>query len=238
MSNLVALNNELHQRIRINTQQAETQGSHLNMIPVVLSEFLKLAVQFPIGLTKNKETGRFVCVALFGFQEGENLFIKNQQWTSLYVPLQIRRQPFFLGNSEQAQDQFVICIDTGNQSIQHESGEPIFNTDGKETTYLENIKAILAELVNGEAATQSFINTLTKLKLLQAMQLEITFENGESTRIEGLYTINEEHLNRLAPDEINSLHTQGYLSPIYTMMTSIGHIYGLIDKKNKRLAGN
>lgn len=238
MSNLVSLNNQIHHSIRVNTQLAEAQGSHLNMIPVVLSEFLKLAVQFPIVLTKNKETGRFVCVALFGFQEGENLFIHNQQWTSLYVPLQIRRQPFFLGNSEQAQDQFVICIDTGNQSIQHESGEPLFDPDGKETAYLENIKAILAELVNGETATQSFIDTLAKLKLLQPMQLEITFANSESTRIEGLYTINEEHLNRLAPDEINSLHTQNYLSPIYTMMTSIGHIYGLIDKKNKRLAGN
>lgn len=238
MSNLVALNNHMHQNIRVNTQLAEAQGIHLNMVPVVLSEFLKLAVQFPIAFTKNKDTGRFVCVALFGFQEGENLFIKNNQWDSLYLPLQIRRQPFFLGSSDQAEDQFVICIDTGHQSIQREQGEQIFDTDGKETAYLENIKSILAELVNGETATQNFMNTLASLKLLQPMQLEITFGNGESTRVEGMYTINEEHLNRLSSDDINGLHTQSYLSPIYTMMTSIGHIYGLIDKKNKRFAGN
>jgi hypothetical protein len=238
MSNLVALNHQVHHSIRINTQVAEAQGSHLNMVPVVLSEFLKLAVQFPIAFTKNKDTGRFVCVALFGFQDGENLFVNNHQWNSLYLPLQIRRQPFFLGNSEHGEDQFVICLDTGNPSIQHENGEQLFNADSKETAYLENIKFILAELINGETPTQAFINTLTTLKLLQPMQLEITFENGESTRVEGIYSIDEDHLNRLTSEEITGLHTQGYLNPIYTMITSIGHIYGLIDKKNKRLAGN
>ncbi|GGY62439.1 hypothetical protein GCM10011613_02410 [Cellvibrio zantedeschiae] len=243
MSTLVALNNQLHQSIRVNIQAAEIQGSHLNMVPVVLSEFLKLAVQFPIVLTKDKDTGRFNCVALFGFQAGENLFITHNQWNSLYLPLQIRRQPFFLGKSEHDESQFVICIDTGSKSIQPENADAsvntaIFDVDGKETAYLKNIKSILAELVNGEEPTQAFITTLASLKLLQPMQLEITFASGESTRIEGLYTINEEHLNRLSTTDINSLHTQGYLSFIYTMMTSIGHIYGLIDKKNKRLAGN
>lgn len=243
MSNLVALNNQLHQSIQVNTQAAETQGNHVNMVPVVLSEFLKLAVQFPIVITKDKDTGRFTCVALFGFQAGENLFITDNQWNSLYLPLQIRRQPFFLGKSEQDESQFVICIDTGSKSIQHENGNTnfnknIFDIDGKETAYLENIKSILAELINGEEPTQAFIKTLADLKLLQPMQLEITFASGEATRVEGLYTINEDHLNRLSPEAISSLHSQGYLSFIYTMITSIGHIYGLIDKKNKRIAGN
>lgn len=236
MSNLVALHNHLHQSIRINTQVVEVQGGQLQMVPVVLSEFLKLAVQFPIAFTKNKDTGQFVCVAVFGFQQGENLFIKNDQWDSLYIPLQIRRQPFFLGNSEQDENQFVICIDSQNKSIQSDVGELVFDEEGKETPYTANIKAILAELVNGEAATQVFIKTLSELKLLQSMQLEITFENGESTRVEGIYTLNEDSLNRLTKDEIFSLHQQGFLSPIYTMIASLGHIYGLVDKKNKQLA--
>lgn len=242
MSNLIALNQQVHQAIRINTQTVEAQASQLNMVPVVLSEFLKLAVQFPIALTKNKDTGRFVCVALFGFQEHENLFIKDQQWDSLYLPLQIRRQPFFLGNSEQGDDQFVVCIDSGHQSIEQKNSdalgtEAIFDQEGNATPYLENVKAILAELLNGEAATQAFLKTLAELKLLQPMQLEITFANGESTRVEGIYTINEVRLQNLSRDEIAGLHQQNYLAPIYTMLTSIGHIYDLIDRKNKSTAG-
>ncbi len=243
MSNLIALNQQVHYALRINTQTVETQASRLNMVPVVLSEFLKLAVQFPIALTKNKDTGRFVCVALFGFQENENLFIKDQRWDSLYLPLQIRRQPFFLGNSEQGDDKFVVCIDSSHQSIEQKNSEAglgaeaIFDKDGNATPYLENVKAILAELLNGETITQAFIKTLTELKLLQPMQLEITFANDESTRVEGIYTINEMRLQRLSTDEIAGLHQQDYLAPIYTMMTSIGHIYGLVARKNKRIAG-
>ncbi len=243
MSNLIALNQQAHQAIRINTQTVEAQASQLNMVPVVLSEFLKLAVQFPIGFTKNKDTGRFVCVALFGFQESENLFVKNQHWDALYLPLQIRRQPFFLGNSEQSDDQFVVCIDSSHKSIEQKNSdavsetEAIFDREGNATPYLENVKAILAELLNGEATTQVFIKTLAELKLLQPMQLEITFANGESTRVEGIYTINEVRLQNLSNDEIAGLHQQNYLAPIYTMIASIGHIYGLVDRKNKRSAG-
>lgn len=241
MSNLIALNQQVHQALRINTQVVEAQASQLNMIPVVLSEFLKLAVQFPIALTKNKDTGRFVCVALFGFQENENLFIKDQEWDSLYVPLQIRRQPFFLGNSDQGNDEFVVCIDTSHKSVQQEEtkldGEAIFDKEGNATPYLENIKTVLAELLNGESHTQIFIKTLADLNLLQSMQLEITFENGESTRVEGIYTINEENLKHLSAIDITNLHQQNYLAPIYTMITSLGHIYGLVNRKNKRIAG-
>lgn len=236
MTNLVALHHHLHQSLRINTHAVEVQGGQLQMVPVVLSEFLKLAVQFPIAFTKNKDTGQFVCVALFGFKPNENLFIKDNQWDSLYIPLHIKRQPFFLGNSEQDENQFVICIDSKNNSIQSDAGEFVFDAQGNETAYTESIKAILAELVNGEAVTQAFINKLSELKLLQPLQLEITFENGESTRVEGIYTLNEDHLNRLGKDDIFELHQQNFLGPIYSILTSLGHIYGLVDRKNKQLA--
>ena len=238
MSNLVALHNHAHQSLKVNTQLAEAQGGNLHMVPVVLSEFLKLAVQFPIVFTKNKDTGRFSCITLFGFQANENLFVKNGEWDSLYIPLQIRRQPFFLGNSSEVENEFVICIDTDHKSLQSDIGEQVFDTTGKETPYLENIKSILAELMNGEASTDNFVKTLAELNLLQPMRLEITFKNEESMRVDGLYTINEDRLKTLEIEAITQLHQKNYLSAIYTMITSTGHIYGLIERKNKQLSGN
>ena len=239
MAHLVSLDNVAHRRIRIDSSKVEVAGGKLNMVPVVLSEFLKLVVQYPIAFAKDRETGRFSCVALFGFQEHENLFVDNGQWNAIYVPLQVSRQPFFLGSAADdapESDQYVVCIDVEHDSIQAEGGEAIFDADGNETAYLERMKAGLAELLNGEAATQQFIDTLLRLKLLFPMQLEITFADNTSTQVEGLYTINETRLEELSADELAGLHAQRQLGPVYTILASLGHIYSMIDKKNKRMA--
>jgi hypothetical protein len=239
MAHLVALDPQAHRHLRIDTRRVEAAGATLNMVPVVLSEFLKLVVQYPIAFTKDKDTGRFVCVALFGFHDNENLFVENGQWSAIYVPLQVARQPFFLGAADESgesgeEGQFVVCIDVEHDSIRGDSGEQLFDTDGNETPYLHNVQQGLAELLRGEAATRQFTEYLARLKLLLPMQLEITFDNQASTEVAGLYTIDEARLAELAADEIAGLHAQGYLAPLYTMLASLGHIYSLIDKRNRR----
>jgi hypothetical protein len=236
MPTLVALNSQTHQTLGINTKHVESQAGLLHMVPVVLSEFLRLSLQYPIVFTKNKDTGRFTCTTLFGLEKGENLFFNNDAWDALYLPLQVRRQPFFIGESEGEDDKSVICIDMNHSSINTESGEKLFDMQGNETNYLINIKNILAELFDGEKTTQAFINQLLSLNLLQPMQLQITLEDDYAVRVDGLYTVNEAALNKLTAEQLFTLHEKNHLHPIYTMITSIGHIYGLVDKKNKRLA--
>lgn len=236
MAKLVALDNTAHRQVRVDSGRVEAAGAALNMVPVVLTEFLKLVVQYPIAFTKDKDTGRFACVALLGFHDSENLFVDDGRWDAIYVPLQVSRQPFFLGQaSDNETEHFVVCIDTGHPSIDAD-GERIFDADGEETAYLEEAKGRLAELLAGEAPTRQFIDTLIHLKLLVPMDLEITFENGDSTQVQGLYTIDEARLEQLDGDAIVSLHAQGLLAPVYTMLASLGHVYAMIDRRNKRLA--
>ena len=234
MAHLVALDNTAHRQVRIDSGRVEAAAAALNMVPVVVSEFLKLVVQYPIAFAKDKDTGRFTCIALFGFHDSENLFVDDGRWGAIYVPLQVARQPFFLGKAEEG-EHFVVCIDVEHAGIGPD-GERIFDADGQETAYLEEAKGRLAELLDGEAPTRQFIDTLVRLELLTPMQLEITFENGDSTRVEGLYTIDEARLQRLGGEAIASLHAQGLLGPAYTMLASLGHVYAMIDRRNKRAA--
>ena len=238
MAHLVALDNTAHRQVRVDSGRVEAAAAALNMVPVVLSEFLKLVVQYPIAFTKDKDTGRFACVALFGFHDNENLFVDADKWDAIYVPLQVSRQPFFLGKAADKpgeDDHFVVCIDIEHAGIGGD-GERIFDADGQETAYLEEAKGRLAELLGGEAPTRQFIDTLLHLKLLVPMQLEITFENGETTQIQGLYTIDDARLEHLDGETITGLHAQGFLGPVYTMLASLGHVYAMIDRRNKRLA--
>ena len=210
MANFVALHNQLHQQLRIDPQQIESLGATNNMVPVVLSEFLRLV----------------------GFETGENLFWNQNQWQSIYTPLNIMRQPFFIG---QDNDQAVICIDTDSSALTTDQGEAIFDSAGNETDFLHRIKSRLAELLEGETRTQDFIKTLLNLNLIMPMALDISFANTQQQRVQGLYTINEERLAQLDASQLIALQQQGYLQPIYTMIASLGQIYALIQKKNERL---
>jgi hypothetical protein len=227
MHRLIALNSAAHRNLRVNEQQVLAHAAQLNMVPVVLGEFLKLCVQYPIVLTKNGQTGQFTCVALFGFEKAENLFWKQERWDALYVPLQVSRQPFFLAPDN------IVCVDTMHPSVQHVQGQAIFDEQGAETTYLQQAKQMLAALLDGEQPTDVFIRKLLSLELVRPMRFEIEFANHQKQRIDGLYTVDEARLKALAADTIAELHSLDYLGPIYTMLASLGHIYSLVQRKNE-----
>ncbi|MBB3061062.1 SapC family protein [Microbulbifer rhizosphaerae] len=232
MARLVALNSELHRNIRIDTASIERQGASLRMVPVMPSEFLKLAIDYPIVLTKNAETGRFICVALFGFAEGENLYWDDGRWQSLYTPMNIIRQPFFVGTDENGQP--LLCIDEDSPCVRRDSGEELFDNEGRGSPYLERMQGVLGQLLDGEKQGADLVRCLQELELITPMRLEVTFASGASQRMEGLYTVDEEKLRALAGEPLQQLNTNGQLAHIYTMLTSLGHIYSLIERKNAR----
>lgn len=235
MARFVTLHNRLHKNIKVNLEQVEAQGARERMVPVVMSEFLKLVVQYPIVFTKLSETGQFVCVALLGFEHNENLFWENDRWQGIYTPLNIVRQPFFIGREN---DQTLICIDAESECLSSDKGELIFDERGEETDFLRNIKTRLAELVSGEVATREFVQALLNLDLLLPMSFDITFVNQQEQRVQGLYTIDEEKLEALTSEKLLSLHQKNYLKPIYILIASLGHLYSLVQKKNERIANN
>lgn len=230
MNRLVALDSAAHRRLRVDQEQVIAQAAQLNMLPVVLGEFLKLCVQYPIVLTKNGATGQFTCIALFGFEKHENLFWRANRWDALYVPLQVTRQPFFLGDTN------VVCLDMQHAAMKQSQGEAIFDEHGAETAYLQRVKQMLAALLAGEEQTDRFIRKLLALELVRPMRLEIEFVDRRKQRIEGLYTIDEERLQALPGRAVAELHALDYLAPIYTMLASLGHIYSLVQRKNQLLS--
>jgi len=232
MKNLVALDPQVHRDIRINPHTIEAKWAKLNMVPVVLSEFSKLVVQFPIVFSKNIETGQFVCVALTGFEKGQNLFWENGSSTSIYTPLHITHLPFYVGQDEQSNNNSVICIDTQSSALS-EQGEALFDVEGNATPYLKSAQSHLQALVEGTPQTETFISLLLKYKLLTQITLDITFGNGTKNTIKGLYSVDEERMEKLSESQIIELQQSGYLQLIHIQLASLGQIYALINKKNK-----
>lgn len=241
MANLVAVDNKNHRKVQIDTSKLALHGAELNMVPVVLSEFSSAAVQYPLVLAKNGDTGEFVCVALLGLEVGENLFWQNGQWQGLYLPLQIRRQPFFVGkpcthNKTAVEDgDQIVCIDSESPAITTEGGMALFDERGLDTDFFQQTKACIAHLLAGEVENKSLIENLQKMDLLQSLSLKITLANQASTRLNGLYTVNQDKLAKLKDEQVLQLYKLGLLGAIHTLITSLGQVQTLIDLKNRQL---
>ncbi|MFM7783608.1 MAG: SapC family protein, partial [Gammaproteobacteria bacterium] len=74
------LNNERHKDIRIDTAHSARLGDGLMSVMTFTSEFRRIQKHYPILFRKDAETGRFHPLALFGFAEGENLFLEDERW--------------------------------------------------------------------------------------------------------------------------------------------------------------
>ena len=81
------------------------------------------------------------------------------------------------------------------------------------------------------------LQALLAANLIQPLSLEITFANQQSTRLNGLYTIDQQKLANLDPATLIKLHQAGWLAPIYTIIASAAQLYPLIARKNLQLTG-
>lgn len=237
MSHFVALNPQQHKTLRVHTDKVAATGANEHLIPVVLSEFNQLIVQYPIVFTKNADTGQFVCSAMLGFEEGENLFWEEDSWRGLYIPAQIERHPFYIGHNDDAEDdKHLVCIDTQSDAVCHDNGVPLFDESGHPTPLMADKQELLALLLEGEVRTQAFIKALSSLDLLTPIALDITLADNTSRKVSGLYTIDEDKLSGLCGETVAMLHENGFLAPAYILLASHAHVYSLIERKNARLA--
>lgn len=233
---LVELSRSEHGHLRIRADQVEACAARHHLIPIVVSEFRKAATQYPIVFAKHPETGRFAPYALSGLGLEENLFWSGTELDVAYVPLNVRRQPFYVGTDDAPGAANVLCIDLDSPCLDGAGTRTILNADGSDSAYLKEMLAILGELVSGRTATEQFIATALRLDLLAPMMLDIVLDDGKPLQVQGLYGLDEEKFKQLDAGEVTSLWQSGTLDLFYAVMIASGQIFNLIRLKNQRSA--
>ena len=235
---LVELSRSEHAGLRIRADLVEASAATQHLIPIVVSEFRKAAVQYPIVFAKNPETGRFGAYVLNGLGVEENLFWSGTELDVAYVPLNVRRQPFYVGTNDlpDTPGSNVLCIDLDSPCLDGAGAKILVNPDGSDSDYLKEILSILGELVAGRKATEQFIATVLSLDLLTPIMLDIVLDDGTPLQVTGLYSVDEEKLRQLDAGEVGKLWQNGCLDLIYTVLIASGQIFKLIRLKNQRIA--
>ncbi len=235
---LVELSRGEHAGLRIRADLVEASAASQHLVPIVVSEFRKAAIQYPIVFAKHPETGHFAPYVLNGLDVAENLFWTGTELDVAYVPLNVRRQPFYVGMDDAPDTPAanVLCIDLDSPCLDGSGEKRIVNPDGSDSPYLREILSILGELVAGKKATEQFIAAVLSLELLAPLMLDIVLNDGTPLQVTGLYGIDEDKFKQLEQREIARLWSVGYVDLVYAVLIAGGQIFKLIRLKNQRLA--
>ncbi|MEL1263002.1 SapC family protein [Pseudoxanthomonas putridarboris] len=230
MANHALLNNIDHKDLRIDTGRTAALGDDVMFALTFPAEFRNVQAQYPIVFRKTAE-GAFQPVALFGFQEGSNLFLDDGRWDATYLPLAIERQPFLIGRDG---EELMVHIDLDNPRVGTDSGEPLFREQGGTTEFMDRITSVLLSLHNGLERVPAFVDALLRHELLESFALDVELDDGSLNRLVGFYTINEDRLRALDGAALEQLHRDGHLEPVYMAVASVSRFRDLIERMNRR----
>lgn len=234
MTNLVPLNNVQHKGVKIVSRSNFSDVANKNSMSLTAEEIAAAASSFPTVLIKDANTATFHCVALFGFEAGQNLFCIDgaSRWEGLYIPMAIQRAPFSLGPDPEQDKTLMLYLDEGSEQISQHSGSALYEENGVETAFLKSVTKQMSDYFNAELVTQKFVSTLLEKDLVKEIELLIQFDSERTKRIKGLYTINEEKLNELDEETVVAFFKQNFFVPIYAMLNSITQLNRLFRLHN------
>ncbi|MFT5481645.1 MAG: hypothetical protein ACI9GW_000290 [Halieaceae bacterium] len=239
MTNFQVLNNVEHAKMRVITDRGAKYGDSVMFAMTFPFEMRSVQACYPILIQKDPDSGKFYPVALFGFEQGENLFLNGAGWDASYVPAMIRRQPFLIGfqkSNAAAEKQRVVTVDVDHPRVGESDGIAMFQTHGGNSDYLEAVADTLESIHSGNEQNEAFIDALLKLDLVESVTLDITLDDASNNKLEGFYILDDEKLQALEEPALIDLHQQGFLMPAYMMVASQSQMRGLIDRRNARLA--
>ena len=243
MSNHALLNNVEHKDLKISRKRNADMGDQMMFCMTFPVEFRSVQHHYPIFFRKDAQTGEFMPVAMFGFEQKENLFLKEDKWDASYIPLVMDRAPFLIGfqqDRETGDKKPVIHIDMDSPRVSNGEnageGEAVFLEHGGQTAYLEKVSGMLQAIHAGQEHGKAFVQKLVEYELLEPFTLEVELNNGSQNQLIGFYTIHEEKLNALSSEAIADLHKDGFLQSIYMVLASLSSINDLIARKNQSIA--
>ncbi len=236
MTDHLVLTAEAHRDLRVRTERDAALGDAVMSCVTVPDEFRRVQVDYPILFRRDVERDAFMALALFGFEDGENLFLQDGRWDADYLPLAVDIQPFLIGAPAAGGETKQVHIAMASPRIARDEGVRVFDDHGRPTPYLETVAEQLGALDAGWQASGDFFAALRRYDLLEPLTLEITLDDGSTNRLVGFHVVDEDRLRALDGDALGDMHRDGHLMPLFMAVASIGNLAALIARKNRRMA--
>ena len=226
-----------HRKLRVKANPGFEHAREQHVASLVLSELAEAASSFPIVLVPRPyDDGNLLMAAMLGLKEGENIYYGPQYWESTHVPLSIQRHPFLIAYDDRLPngEELTTCIEANSPFVSEQQGTPLFNDDGADSDFLKNRHLMLNEMFGSQQITERFIDAVVDQGLTSLINVHLKRQNGEMYVITGLFTIDEEKLQKLSTEQLVGLHQNNFLAPCYLIIASLHQLRRMIRHRNRQ----
>ncbi|MEN5062023.1 SapC family protein [Luteimonas sp. TWI1416] len=239
MARYELLNNVAHKDLRVATGFGAQFGDDVGMVPAFPSEYAELQREYPIFFRKDSD-GQWGSVALLGFEQRENLYLRDGRWNAAYLPGAAAKGPFLIGFQEQRIDgelrrEPVIHVDLDHPRVRTDEGEPVFLPQGGNSPYLDHVAGVLRGIRDGVEFGAAMLAAFDALGLIQPVTLAVDLDDRHRVDVGGLHSIDREALAALDGPALARLNRAGYLEGAYLVLASLHNVRRLMAEKQRRL---
>lgn len=237
MAELVELSATEHGKLKVSPNNAGLLAKQLQIININASEVAQAATDLPVFMTKSETTGGWGMCVLTSLEQGKAPLVKDDQWQSMFMPSQLSTYPV-LPMRKANSEQYTLGIEPESLALSSETGEALFNDDGSETIYLENLRRQIDGDIKAGYQTHLLTQEADKLGLMKRVDLVLLYKDGTKQNLKGLYTFDEEKLQSLASEQLHQLHSKGFLLAIHAVLISTLQLNRLIRLHNEMTDGD
>ncbi|MBO9717196.1 MAG: SapC family protein [Pseudoxanthomonas sp.] len=232
---ITALNRDAHRQLRLRQAEDASFAASTHLVPLAGVEFFQAARHYPILFVG--EAANASPIALLGLKPGQNGFVgESGQWQrSAYVPAFIRRYPFVLAQADQEPGQeghanFTVCFDREFAGWNEQEGQALFDGEGKNSAYLDEMIRFLHNFTAEMERTRQFVAKLDEFELLTQRSMRLSHSGGESFVLNDFLAVDEEKFLKLPDKKVLALNKAGYLGWIYAHLMSLGNANQLFER--------
>lgn len=235
---ITPLNRKEHQHLRIKaSEQRWLFAREAHALLLATSELPLAAVNYPCVFAPNGKHHTMVC--LVGLKAGENLMVDGDgQWEpNRYVPAFVRRYPFVLAEQPQAgsdKGPLTVCLDKGFDGFNDTDGEALFDDQGNDTPYLQQLQKFLTDYHGDMLRTAAFAQQLADMGLLVDREIDFRL-GGQHYKLNGFKVVDEQRLRDLDDATALKLFRQGTLGMIHAHLLSLNNVNPLAARMSARL---
>lgn len=223
------INKKKHLNFSVKTGVNYEFARTVNSLPLMAVEFPNAASEYPVVFAGKDDN--VMPVAILGIKDQQNLFLNDDGTMSArYIPAFLRRYPFVFSTADDGAN-FVLCIDESFEGCNENGvGERLFDSEGEQSQYLNNMLNFLKEYQAHFVRTQLFCKKLKELDLLEPVGAQFVPPSGERMTLTGFMAINRNKLQSLTGAQYEELAKTGELELAYIHLQSLSNFSSMVEK--------